>query len=148
VAVKLALVTVSKNPENKKSANWRKGKRTRKVDEAKVQKVIDFLIKKGKDGATYRELDIHLGGPTCNKKWLNRVCGPHPDIYKEGETSGTRLFYEKGRNELWGNAGRTPTTMLVSVSIWDAVREKAFEMRISQSEFVEQALREHLKSLK
>lgn len=148
MAAKLALVTVSKNPENKKSANWRKGNRTRKVDEAKVQKVIDFLIKKGKNGATYRELDIHLGGPTCNKKWLNRVCGPHPDIYKEGETTSTRLFYEKGRNELWGNAGRTSVSMVVSASIWDAVREKAFEMRITQTQFVEDVLREHLKSLK
>jgi len=148
VAAKLALVTVSKNPENKTPANWRKGNRTPRVDEAKVQKVIDFLIKKGKDGATYRELDMHLAGPTCNKRWLARVCEPHPDIYKEGETSSTRLFYEKGRNELWGNAGRKLVSMNVSASVWDAVREKALEMRISQSEFAEQALRAHLKSLK
>jgi len=137
---------MSKNA-NQQSNRWLQGRTPQGLDEEKIQRVIDFLIKKGEHGATYREIDLHLAGPKCNKKWLSKICGIHPDIYKEGETSSTRLFYEKGRNELWGPVGKTHTSLILTTSTYNELREKARELRVPKGDLVDLALRSYLDSL-
>ena len=115
----------------------------------KMEKVIRFLKKKGREGATYRELDLHLGGPICHKKWIQRHCGAHPDIRAEGSTNQRRLYYQKGH----GHEGFDNKFYNKSVSfvlpreLLEALKEATWDLRMTQSEIVTKAVTEYLKKI-
>lgn len=110
----------------------------------KMQKVIRFLKKRGSEGATYRELDLHLAGPESHMRWLERKCRVHPDIRAEGTTRDRRVYYGKGRGMEGYPNQKVPHSYTFTTEIREAIKDRAWEMRITQSEFVTRAIKAYL----